>query len=82
MNIKFTDYREKIIQELNNKKVFLGINEPVSLIDGFINQPIQQELSGNIVIGGPTIPMVAVVGNNSGRIYYFALKALLPSIGI
>ncbi|HAT9260032.1 TPA: hypothetical protein JBC74_00005, partial [Legionella pneumophila subsp. pneumophila] len=66
MNIKFTDYREKIIQELNNKKVFLGINEPVSLIDGFINQPIQQELSGNIVIGGPTIPMVAVVGNNSG----------------
>ncbi|HAT9215558.1 TPA: hypothetical protein JBC15_02140 [Legionella pneumophila subsp. pneumophila] len=68
MNIKFTDYREKIIQELNNKKVFLGINEPVSLIDGFINQPIQQELSGNIVIGGPTIPMVAVVGNNSGRI--------------
>ncbi len=45
MNIKFTDYREKIIQELNNKKVFLGINEPVSLIDGFINQPIQQELS-------------------------------------
>ncbi|HAU0185367.1 hypothetical protein SC810_00065 [Legionella pneumophila serogroup 1] len=82
MNIKFTDYREKIIQELNNKKVFWGINEPVSLIDGFINQPIQQELSGNIVIGGPTIPMVAVVGNNSGRIYYFALKALLPSIGI
>jgi len=26
------------------------------------------------------IPMVAVVGKESGRIYYFALKVLLPNI--
>ena len=41
-----------------------------------------KELTGAFVIGGPTIPMIAVVGNNSGRIYFFALKALLPDIEI
>lgn len=82
MTIKFSDYKEKITKALTQKQPFLGISESVSLVDGFINQPIQQELSGNIVIGGPTIPMIAVVGNTSGRIYYFALKALLPDIGI
>ena len=78
MATKFSDYKEKIINILTQKQPLLGIPESVSLIDGFINQPIQQELSGNIIIGGPTIPMIAVVGNTSGRIYYFALKALIP----
>jgi len=76
--IKFSDYKEKIIKALNEKSPQHGIQEPTSLVDGFINQPIQKELTGGPVIGGPAIPMVAVVGNNSGRIYFFALKTLLP----
>lgn len=81
-SLKFTDYKDQIIKALNDKGVSLGIQEPVTLIDGFINQPMYKELTGAFVIGGPTIPMIAVVGNNSGRIYFFALKALLPDIKI
>ncbi|PIU37414.1 hypothetical protein COT02_01015 [Candidatus Roizmanbacteria bacterium CG07_land_8_20_14_0_80_34_15] len=80
-SLKFSEYKEQIVKALNDKGASLGIQEPVNLIDGFINQPIYNELTGSFVIGGPTIPMVAVVGN-SGRIYFFALKALFPDIKI
>ena len=80
--IKFSEYKQRIIDALNSRSPQLGINEPITLVDGFINQPLQIEFTGGLVIGGPAIPMVAVVGNNSGRIYYFALKALLPDIKI
>lgn len=78
--LKFSDYKDQIIKVLQEKQTSLGIHEPVTLVDGFINQPIQKELSGGFVIGGPAIPMIAVVGNNSGRMYFFALKALLPNV--
>lgn len=77
--INFTEYKQKILDALTSKGN-LGITEPVTLIDGFINQPISNELSGNIVIGGPAIPMIMLIGNNTGRIYFFALKAVLPNI--
>lgn len=79
--LKFSEYKDQITKALNNKGNSLGIQEPVTLIDGFINQPIYNELTGSFVIGGPTIPMIAVVGK-SGRIYFFALKALLPDLKI
>lgn len=78
--LKFSDYKDQIIKALQKRQTSLGIHEPVTLIDGFVNQPIQKELTGGFVFGGPTIPMIAVVGNNSGRIYFFALKILLPDI--
>lgn len=81
--IKFSDYKQEIINALNSRRSSqLGIHEPITLIDGFINQPLQNEFTGGLVIGGTSIPMIAVVGSNSGRIYYFALKALLPNISI
>lgn len=80
--IKFSEYKQRIIDALNSRSSQLGITEPITLVDGFVNQPLQTEFTGGLVIGGPAIPMVAVVGNNSGRIYYFALKALLPDIKI
>lgn len=80
--IKFSEYKQRIIDALNSRASQLGITEPITLVDGFVNQPLQTEFTGGLVIGGPAIPMVAVVGNNSGRIYYFALKALLPDIKI
>jgi hypothetical protein len=44
-------------------------------------QSIQDELGG-IYIGGKSIPVVMVVGNSTGRVYQFALKALLPEVQI
>lgn len=82
MSIKFDDLRQKIIDELNIRKTKLQINEPVTLIDGFVNQPIQSELTGAFVVWWPTIPMIMLIGNESWKIYFFALKALLPNESI
>lgn len=82
--IKFSEIKEKLIEALNLKitqnKIY--IEEKATIIDGFINQPLSAELSGDFILGGPAIPMVMLVGNESGRIYYFALKAILPEIKI
>lgn len=77
--IKFEEYKQQILDSLKAKGN-LGISEPVSLIEGFVNQPLQKELSGTFNLGGPAIPIVMLLGNNSGRIYYFALKVILPEI--
>ena len=79
--LRFADYKDKLIAELEKSDLAsLGINESVTLLDGFINQPIYSELTGNFVIGGPSIPMVALIGKTSSRVYFFALKALLPTL--
>lgn len=78
-SIKFEEHKEKIIEALRARGN-LGISEPVTLVEGFVNQPIQNEISNSISIGGPSIPMVMLLGSNSGRIYYFALKVIMPSL--
>jgi hypothetical protein len=83
ISIKFENYKVQIITALQSKdQTKLGFNENTQLVDGFFNQPISMELNGNFIIGGPTIPMIAVVGMETGRIYFFALKILLPNIEI
>jgi len=52
------------------------------LVDGFFMPGFQKEISGSFVIGGPSVPAVAIVGKTTGRIYYFALKVLLPDLDI
>lgn len=74
--LMFTDeIKQKIIANLKVRD--LGIGEDVTLISGFINQPINRKLSNDLVVGGPTLPMVILVGNMTGRVYLFALKAIL-----
>jgi hypothetical protein len=82
--IKFIDIKEDLINALNKKirNKDLILNEKITIVDGFVNQPMSVELSGAFVIGGPTVPMIMLVGDMSGRIYYFALKAILPEIAI
>lgn len=76
--IKFEDYKQRITDAVQVKLRTTPIpgENGFTLVDGFIMQPLSGEVSGNMVIGGPTIPLVAIVGNTSGRMYYFALKAL------
>lgn len=77
--VKFEEIKEKVIAELENRPNGIGISEPVSLLDGFVNQPFGMALSNSIIIGGPTIPMIMLLGKNTGRIYFFALKAILKN---
>jgi len=82
--IVFSHIKPQLLMVLNKKEQYdeLHLPEKTTIIDGFVNQPLSTELSGSFVIGGPSIPMIMLVGNESGRIYYFALKAILPSIEI
>lgn len=68
-------------QKFQNSEAFRGETQGFTLVDGFVVQTIQEQASG-VVIGGKSVPMVMVVGNATGRVYYFALKALIPSLTI
>jgi hypothetical protein len=78
--VKFESVKEEILDALKRRSI--KITEPVTLLDGFINEPFGKELSDSFVIGGPTIPMIVLIGDDSGQIYFFALKAILPNIGL
>lgn len=85
--IKFEDYKE-LITDTIQAKLQTGLiagEDGFTLVKGFIMQPLSplsKEVSGNLEIDESTIPLVAMVGNTSGRMYYFALKALLPDLNI
>ena len=78
----FIALKSQIVAALNDrfaKGSFGGETQGFTLIDGFITQSVQEQSKG-VFLGGKSIPLVAVVGNSTGRVYYFALKALLPNI--
>ena len=77
---RFVDIQNDILRALKDRSGSLAISEPVTLIDGFIMEPYKSELTGAFTVGGPTIPMIMLLGNESGRIYLFALRALLPEL--
>ena len=80
--IKFESIKEQIQNaiELRIQQGVISDSSGFILIDGFINMPFQKELGNSFVVGGPTIPSVAVVGKSSGIVYTFALKVLIPGI--
>lgn len=82
--IKFSDIKNRLQLALQEKLQLTPIpNENgFSIIEGFMTLPLQGEISNNVMIGGPNIPIIGIVGNTSGRIYTFALKAILPEIQI
>jgi hypothetical protein len=79
---RFADIQNDILKALKDRSSSLAISEPVTLIDGFITEPYKSELTGEFTIGGPTIPMVMLVGRETGRVYLFALRALLPELSL
>ena len=80
--LNFEAYKERIHDAVKQRIDSKLISDPEGfiLIDGFINMPFQKEIGGAFVIGGPTVPAVAVVGKSTGLVYTFALKVLLPQI--
>ena len=82
--IKFSEIKEELQKNLQEKLKISPIpNEAgFTLIEGFITTSLQGEISGSFILGGPTIPSIGIVGNTSGRIYTFALKAVMPNIKI
>lgn len=71
------EQKDKIIKILKERGATLPCSrcghKNFTLVDGYFNQVIQEELMNGIVIGGPTIPSVGVVCNNCGLIYHHAV---------
>ena len=73
MEIAFEKYKKQIQARLKE----MGYDEDgFVLIDGFVNQQLQNTLTGGIVVGGPSIPVV----DKTGKLHYLALKIVLPDI--
>lgn len=72
--------KEKIKQKIEEKGALRPCErcgQPhFSVLDGFINLPLTQEVSGNVIIGGPQVPCAVIGCNNCGNLSYFALGAL------
>ena len=74
-----TQITDALNKKFSNQGAFPGESSGFTLVDGFVMQTLQEQAQG-FVIGGKSVPMIMVVGNSTGRVYYFALKALLPSV--
>ena len=79
----FEEKKNEIINAINNKKLEgFGINEPASLIDWIFSAPLNDELNGNFVLWWKSLPMVMLIWINTGRVYFIALKSLLPNVNL
>ena len=74
MIINFQNIQADILDAVKTKAGLVG---SWTVLDSFANQFIQKEISGNVLIGGPTIPLVIVMNTLTGEIKYFSLKFLL-----
>ena len=79
--IKFSDIKEQLSVALTNKIHYLNLSmQQIIIMEGFANCPLSMELSDSIVIGGSKLPMIVVGHQQTGQIYFFALRSLLPNI--
>ena len=73
------EQKQKIIKALEEREAKLPCprcgNGSFTLLDGYLNQTIQQDLIG-ITIGGPSIPSVVVACNRCGYLSQHALGVL------
>lgn len=72
--------KQKIVDALSERKAAqpcARCNEKTfTLLEGYFNQSIQQNLTKGMVVGGPSIPSVVVVCNNCGYMSQHALGVL------
>lgn len=72
--------KQRIIDKLNEKGVRAPCpmcgNKNFVLADGYFNHPIQSNPRAGLVIGGPSIPTIAIICSNCGFTSQHALGAL------
>lgn len=72
--------KKKVIAILTEKKATRPChrcgNVNFSLLDGYSNFNLQENLTGALVLGGPTVPVVHIACNNCGVISSHAIGAL------
>src|SRR5579883_3462682 len=66
-----------VLAKLEGYPALYGDDTEFELIEGFIFQTTQKNISG-VHIGGSAVPMVGIISRKSARVRYFSLSALLP----
>lgn len=88
MTLLFEDIKNELLPIINEKIKFIP-HDPkgFTLIEGFISCPLQKEFTrpdksilSSIATISTSIPLVAVIGNSSGVIYYLSIKYLMPKL--
>jgi len=83
--IIYKDHEQAIlvaIRAMLKEKPLERENNEFNVVSGFFNQPLQSQLDGWVYRPSRTTPMVALVGEKTGQVYFYALTSLLPDIDI
>lgn len=76
--IRFEDIQGKIEAEVTKRLRDRGCSpDQYQILPGFINPTLPAELSNQLILGGRTLPLIAVLNKNSGEVLFYALKALV-----
>ena len=84
--IMSADEKQKIITALQNRQALLPCprchKQKFTLLDGYFNQTIQQNINTGLIIGGPSVPSAIIVCENCGYMSQHALGVLglMPKI--
>lgn len=72
--------KQKIAKQIEAKSALQPCarcgNKNFSLLDGFASLPLTQEVSNNVILGGPSVPCAVIACDNCGHIAFHALGAL------
>lgn len=74
MSINIENYKNEI---LNAVKTKAGLTGNWVILDFFVNQPVQKEISSSLTLGGLALPLIVIMNQSTGEIKYFSLKFLL-----
>lgn len=77
----FKKYQDKIlaaVQKLEDSKYFDAQDKNLTLVNAFVPIPVQGSLGFRVLEAN--LPSIAVISEDTGRIYYFALKVLVPDV--
>ena len=76
----FQKYKDEIQAGLRRVAHQAGLSGDLTLVDGLVFLDIQKNPNIVSIGGGPRIPMIVVIDNQTGRIHQFALKIVCPNI--
>ncbi len=79
-NLMTESEKQKIIKKLQEKGVKIDCpmceHNNFIIADGYFNNPMHSDFQGGLVLGGPSIPTIAIVCGNCGFTSQHALGVL------
>lgn len=81
-NFPFSKYEKEIVEAVNKlqaDKYFHEADKELVVNTSFIMAPSQENVGGPMIVG-QSLVSVAVISKDTGRVYYFALRFLVPKV--